>query len=185
MASSLEFIGFLVWWGAVFWHSWHTALDRTVYQPLRERVSWTLATRIILFLWFVVFVLVVVANYVFWRDFDASSVYTATIVLSIIQLAVGKFWHMIMFRALYGWWGPFLAFLTTGFAIAVNVLFIVAGAWLAFGLYIPYVLWLLYLMVLSFRFANATSINPRVLTFSDGAPMPETVKNQNDRFRVL
>ncbi len=189
MATSLEIIGFLVWWGAVFWHSWHTAFDRTVYQTLRQRVSWTLAIGIILFLWFVLFVLVVVANYTFWRDFEASSVYTTTLILSIVQLGLGKIWHVVMFRARSGWWGPLLAFLAVAFAIAVDVLFIVAGAWLAFGLYTPYVLWLLYLMVLSFRFASAMWGIPREAVFSDNTSLPtkdpNVPKDNPPAFRVF
>lgn len=105
--------------------------------------------------WFIMYGLIAVSLFVFWRDpvAQADSRYTTTLILYLVNLFVNKVWSPIFFGLQQPGWAMVDLVLVLGTAVAIQVLVgLVVGAGVAFWLFIWYVVWLLVATFLNVRF---------------------------------
>jgi tryptophan-rich sensory protein len=125
--------------------------------------------------WFVLYGLIAGASFVYVRDAPpGTTTYTATAVASLVNLVTNKAWSVVFFEAR----APTAA-LGVLAAVDVSAAVVVIGfaidkQWLALGLYVPYVLWLLaatYLNVAFLRTLAAYEYAAAAAAASPGAPV--------------
>ncbi len=175
MAEQLDTISFLVWWGTVFWYTRHVVAQPALYRDMYKRVRWAMPPWVLIPVWYTVLALVAVANHVFFTQFDLESVFSTTVLLSLIQLFLGHYWYTVMFRETRVRWAVAVVLAVWGLAVAVTVLFAVAGAWLSFAFYVVYSVWLLYLVALSIRYMTLAAPVRRRIFENETAPKSVTV----------
>jgi translocator protein len=139
-------------------------------------VGWSPKSSIFGPVWTVLFGLIATVGILFlnYESFDSIIGITrmTTLALFFINLSLNHVWT----RLFFGWHSFFMAFVDAlaifGTGVAVLVLFAIAGKWLCFWLYIPYVAWSLFASMLSCKwwiyFAN-----------------PKKVRNMKDLMKVV
>lgn len=124
--------------------------------------------------WWIMNGLTSIAIYIYWQDFNASvskgPVYGTILLVWFSNVALMKFWAPTFFSATHNnaksrfVISSIIAFLVFLSAVAVVVMLIVDKAWLSFGLYVAYPIWLLYPLAVNIQFATLGD-----LLFSDQA----------------
>ena len=148
--------------------------------------------------WFILFGLIAVAGFLFLRNEELDSVYDTTLAFFFLSLALNALWAPCFFASRPR---SALCVLVTNllFALIVVVLFAVAASnggddspsscisgdddddddtcsstsWASFGLYIPFVLWLVYALVLNsmwVSYDNHIEVSERRTSQAYGAP---------------
>ena len=163
--SHTEALGILLWGVA-----WFAAYEfggggggASMYRPgdayaarVRRAIS-PLVPGVFGIVWLVLYALNAVASYHYWRDFARTPQYTWAFALLLVNIVTNKAWSALFF----GTRSPTVAFvdilLVLGTAIAILVAMALGAnaarsGWLAFGLFAPYVVWLLLATGLNLRF---------------------------------
>lgn len=123
------------------------------YQKIRHRVWGTPPGWVFGLVWFVLYMLMSLAIWFFWRDTRVNGVWDAAWIIYVVNVFLNKIWTPIFFNARLMGLAALDAVLVLLTAIAVLVLFAVNGRWVSFVLYISYVVWLFYAVYLSIAFA--------------------------------
>jgi len=128
--------------------------------------------------WSVLYGLISAAGFLYWLNYPAiTSTRNAILILFFINLVLNKIWTPLFFGANRKGLAFFDLVLTLGTSIAVVVLFGIEQAWLSFGLYIAYPVWLLYAGYLNLQWwrlnrANGPiNMSPFAKSYPSGARM--------------
>jgi tryptophan-rich sensory protein len=129
----------------------------------REKIRWGPPEWVFTIIWAVMYALIGVSGFFFWRtDFDTTlsdyqqSLYSAGLFLFFGNLILDKLWPILFFG--YDLYAVALVNLLvmSGTGIAYVVLAGIineTSTWVAFGLFMPYALWVLFAGVLNAQFA--------------------------------
>ena len=103
--------------------------------------------------WFVLYALNGLAGYVYWQCGHVDDTrFLATLIVWAVNLAVNKAWPVLFFDRMAPWYAMIDILLLDVLTVAALVLFAFDNVWTAFGLFIPYMLWLLVATYLNWRF---------------------------------
>jgi len=127
-------------------------LARFVYASRSTPPGWVFGVA-----WTILYALNALAFYFFWREAVGDSLYTATIILFIVNLFLNKFWSPIFF----GWRQP-VAALVVAIVLFVTAAIIfgfiaasLGAATASLWLWLPYLIWLGVAIYLNVRFVMA------------------------------
>lgn len=121
--------------------------ERRWYEEGRKRIpgptppGWLFGV-----MWLILYTLLGVSTYLYFRNYCASGLYTATLWLVLGNMLVNKLWSLMFFDwgglwVVAAFWLLLLVILPT--AILVPVFMGIDTAWLPFGLWLAYPVWLL------------------------------------------
>jgi tryptophan-rich sensory protein len=120
--------------------------------------------------WSVIYALIITSGFIYFRLFETSQYYLAASVLFLVNILLNKFWSVAFWNVN-----------TNGkkYALVIIIVLIITGvaflclmgqekAWLSFGLYVPYVLWLLYATYLNYASIRRREESPPKLEKTKG-----------------
>ena len=95
--------------------------------------------------WSVIYAMIISSGFIYFRLFETSKYYLATCILFLVNIMLNKFWSVSFWSNRMG----------KKYALVIIIVLIITGvaylalmgvekAWLSFGLYTPYVIWLCY-----------------------------------------
>lgn len=156
--------------GFVFFQLSTTSISETkdYYKDLKNDLTCKIPSFVFPIVWNILYSLIVVSGYF---TFSTSNQYDITlIVMFFVNIMLNKFWSVLFFDMRK----PMLAFLCIipliGTAIVYLVLVGILQNWIAFGTYVPYVLWLFVAAILNFNLRNYNSkqsdepVNKKIMT---------------------
>lgn len=102
--------------------------------------------------WSVLFTAMGISTYVYARNFKGETFYTATLWIILFNTLINKAWSWMFFDK--GW--RFMSLMAIGLfilptAILVAIFFALDGAWLSFGLWAAYPVWLVVALMLNWQ----------------------------------
>lgn len=125
---------------------------RSAWYASLPKSSLTPPAPVFAVVWTILYGLIAASGWLYWREGeseDGSTFYNFTLAFYIAQIVLNALWSILFFalRAI------FLAFvdalLLLGASVVVLALYGVQSRWLPFGLFFPYVLWLLFALYLN------------------------------------
>ena len=136
-----------LWRIVLFAHKTRNLVQQTAPSPLVFGVVWTLLYALNTFAG---------ASFVARHDeARVSDLFSVTLVFYLVNVALNKAWTPLFFGAQRACLALIDLVFVLATAIVVLVLFGYTGAWVAFGLYVPYIVWLFVALVLNIRFIAA------------------------------
>lgn len=137
-------IAYVYWpWSREGTYEWRTDTD----------ISWHPSQPMIRVAWFALKALVSAAILVAIHSFHEEPISVAIFTLAVVGVALNKLWVLVVGDWDQTPWGVPVLVLASAAAIANSVLQGVAGLWVAFGLYLPYTLWVTGAVYFNARFA--------------------------------
>lgn len=121
--------------------------------------------------WTLIYGLIIASAFIFFRNFEGTHYYTTIAILFLVNIWLNKWWSVVFFRrTVQG----------TRYALLIIIVLVLSGAvilvllaleqaWVPFGLYAPYVLWLLYATYLNVQWLGVRK---------QSAVLPETQSPQ-------
>ncbi len=144
MSAQITFLGVIAWTLVTYWQPWTLVDQIATYDNLRSHAAFSPPRWLFGMAWSFLYAFMSLSIIVFWNSFSTSSVYTATLILYLINIVLNKIWTPTFFRLNSPRWAFVILFAMLSTAIAVEVLFWVGGAILSALFYLPYPLWLLF-----------------------------------------
>ncbi len=123
--------------------------DRSFYRQLRTKIPLAPRAEAFAVAWIILYPLVGFSGLLFWHGFEASELYTAALVLWWVNLFLNSMWYRVFFGMQLIGWSLLLIIPIALTSLGALALFGVAGAWLPFGLYAAYVLWMAFAVYLN------------------------------------
>ena len=108
--------------------------------------------------WSVIYAMIISSGFIYFRLFETSKYYLATCILFLVNIMLNKFWSVSFWSNRMGKKYALviiIVLIITG--VAYLVLMGVERAWLSFGLYTPYVVWLCYATYLNYASLRVSS----------------------------
>lgn len=93
-------------------------------------------------------------------DVDTSDMYQAIVALYVFNITLGHYWTIAFFKNRSLMFAFVISLLLFATAVAIVVLYALEGLWISFGLYMPYVVWLVYACILSLIWAISFRCDP-------------------------
>ena len=141
----------LAWIVFVFWQWTSSARERSWYDSNRGSVRCAPPGWVYGIVWVVLYAFIVVVGFVYSRDFQAATVYDATLWILFANVLLNKLWSLLFFEYGSAGWAFLAILLLVLSEIAVLVLLVISAAWLPFGLWVPYLLWSVVAMYLNYQ----------------------------------
>jgi tryptophan-rich sensory protein len=130
----------------------HNTYDTDFYKQHRKNVPLAPPPRLFQIVWALMYALLICAEIVHIAYYGPGlgpidDVFIVIVVAFFLNLTLAHFWPVVFFQYRRNWFSFIVTLLMLATAIVVGVLYAVAGAWISFGLYLPYALWLVFAMV--------------------------------------
>lgn len=120
--------------------SWYKKLKKPPLTP----PGWLFAI-----VWPILYGLITAAIWVYWRRGSSQSLYNLTLSLYITQLLLNGLWILLFFVLHQIGLAAIDIYIILAVSIAKLALFGIQQAWTSFGLFSPYVIWLVYALYLN------------------------------------
>jgi tryptophan-rich sensory protein len=125
---------------------------REFYKDLKNELTCKIPSIAFPIVWNILYALIVVSGYFTFSTSNEYDIYL--IVLYFVNIMLNKYWSVLFFDFKNPKAALFVAFLLLGTSIPYLVLVGILQNWIAFGTYVPYVLWLVVAFFLNFNLRN-------------------------------
>lgn len=109
--------------------------------------------------WMILYAMIITSGFIYFRLFETSPYYLAAFVLFLANILLNKFWSVAFWDVNRN--GKRFAFVIIIVLILTGGAFLslmgLERAWVSFGLYTPYVLWLVYATYLNYASMNISN----------------------------
>jgi len=157
------FIQIVAWSAFVFWQpsGYNGAGSRRWYEKESSGIVGAPPGWLFGIVWSLLYALIVATAVLY---FDNSTAFVTSYVLFLVNLVFNKMWVPIFFGLQWTGVALFVILLMIGTGVTVLVLMGLNDNWLAFGLYLPYILWCCYALILNVQFYVKNSQRRRIKT---------------------
>ncbi len=159
--DKVDWLGVLAWAFFIFWQpkSLYNRNGKVLfpkwYNKNKKRIIGILSNWLFALIWFVLNLLIIASISLVWANQESEDLYNPIIILHLFNVLFNKLWTFLFFSNKKSFFRITVAFIDIIFALGTGIAILVLSgkikAWVSFGLYFPYVIWLLYVTFLNFQ----------------------------------
>lgn len=156
MLSLLTSNTIIAWIVFVFWQiSSQSNKDRRWYDENRTQIPGACIPGYMFgILWFFLYGLIAASSIVFFANNENTPYYLAIFIILVVNILINKFWSVLFFDAGNTLGAIILSIILFLTSTAINILLGLTNtttSWISFGLFLPYTLWLIYVIYLNYQ----------------------------------